>query len=178
MCATDTGSKTPKELDDPRAHLYEPAPRITEADKTNDTRSLDRALDERLYFVIKRSDKAATMQFPQVLATDKSVTMRHYAEHALNAVVPVASRPIVHYISHLPACHLEHVFSQQYQEKHDVYGVKIFFYRVMLIKGGISDVRQAVDYSWARESELEHLFSSEYYNAIKPILFGVGPKLK
>lgn len=168
------GNKTPT-LDDPRAEMYEPAPRITEADKTNDVRSLNRALDQRLYFVVKRTPGAAHWQFPQVLATDPQVSMRDYTKKALHSVVPAVARPEVHYISFVPTCHLEHVFSPQYQAKHDVYGIKIFFYRIMLVKGDIKAITQATDYNWATEKELETLFSADYYKAIKPLLFGVGP---
>lgn len=155
--------------------MYEPAPRVTDADKTGDTRSLNRALDERLYFVVRRSEKSQHMQFPQVLVTDPSVSLRDYTRQALNSVIPVSTRPEVHHISFTPACHLEHIFSPQYQEKHDVYGVKIFFFRIMLISGEVSAVNQAVDYKWLRDSELEGVLSREYYNAIKPMLVGVGP---
>lgn len=167
--------RTEPSMEDARAEMYEPAPRITDADRANDVRSLNRALDQRLYFVVKRSEGAKHWQFPQVLATDPNVSMRDYTRQALNSVVPASSRPNLHHLSFVPTCHLEHVFSPHYQQKHDVYGVKIFFYRVMLMSGEIKSITQAADYNWATDEELKSLFSKDYYNAVKPLLVGVGP---
>ncbi len=167
--------RTEPTLDDPRAEMYVPAPRITEADKTNDVHSLERALDQRLYLVVKRSAKSKHWQFPQILATDPDVTMREYTTQALHSVLPPTSRPRVHHIAYTPSCHMEHVFTPAYQEKHDVYGVKIFFYRIMLIKGEVKEVTQAVDYNWATIDELPQLLSPDYHKAVKPILVPVGP---
>lgn len=155
--------------------MYTPGPRVTEADKKNDVRSLNRALDKRLYLVVRRTDKSPHMQFPQTLATDSATPMGQYAQQALRAVVPTNNQLSAHFMGPMPACHLEHVYPPRYQEKHDVYGVKIFFYRAQLISGEISELRNGVDFSWATEDELPDLFSAEYHAAIKPILFGVGP---
>lgn len=170
--------RTEPSLEDPYTDLYAPAPRRTEADEKQDTKSLERALDERLYFVVKRSDKAQNMQFPQVLASDPETKMMTYAEQAFRSVSLPASRPKVHFISHSPACHLEHVFPVRYQQKHDVYGVKIFFYRAILMSGEIDGIRNGVDYAWARDCELAGLLGEEYHNAIEPILFGTGPTVR
>lgn len=165
-------------FEDPQGDRYEPGPRITEADRTNDRKSVERALPERLYFLVRRTEKSTNMQFPQVLVGDDKVTMSSYAEKAFKGVTVAASRPPVHFLSHSPACHLEHVYPSKYQEKHDVYGVKIFFYRGILMSGKIEGVRNAVDYMWARECELGDMLGEEYHAAIKPILFGVGPSVQ
>lgn len=169
--------KTEPSFEDPQADQYVPAPRVTEADRTNDIKSLERALPERLYFVVSRSDKTDKMTFPQVLVKDDDVKMAHLAENAFKSVTMAASRPKVHFMSFSPACHLEHVYPPKYQEKQDVYGIKIFFYRAMLMSGEIEGVRNAIDYAWARDCELPKLLGDEYYSAIKPILFGNGPTI-
>lgn len=159
---------------------FVPAPRVTEADKKNDTRSLKRALAERLYFVVKHTD-GAPYRFPQTLVRDpgedEDTSLVKMAERAFRAVTLAQHRPPVYYISHRPACHLEHIYPLAYQQKHEVYGVKIFFYRAVLLKGEIPEVRNAVDYRWARDCELEEMIGSGYYEAIKPMLFGVGPSI-
>lgn len=164
-------------FEDPIADRYVPAPRVSEADKMNDQKSMDRALSERLYFVIRRTEKSKTMQFPQVLATDDRISLKAYAENGLKSVTLPDSRPKFHVISYAPSCHLEHVYPQKYQEKHDVYGVKIFFYRAMLLTGEVKEIRNCSDYVWARDCELPDLLGEEYYAAIKPILFGNGPTI-
>lgn len=166
--------RTEPSFNDPVAAQYVPGPRITEADKANDIRSLDRALAERLYFVVK-SEKSDQYRFPQVMADKEEVSMIDFAERAVRAVTIPDSRPKIHFIAPRPACHLEHVFPVSYQQKYDVYGVKIFFYRAILLKGSIDSVRNAKDYAWARESELREMFGEEYFRAVQPALLGVGP---
>lgn len=170
--------KTEPSFEDKQAELYTPGPRVTEADHRNDTKSLERALPERLYFLIRRSAKSKHMQFPQMLAKDDNVTMMRYAQNALNSVTNPETRPKVHFLSHSPSCHLEHVYSLKYQQKHDVYGVKIFFYRAMLMSGNIQKIRNGVDYAWARDCELRDLLGDESYRAVKPALLGVGPTIR
>lgn len=168
------GHTEPDLNNDPYAQVYTPAPRRTEADARDDTKSVERALDERLYLLVKRTERSEHFQFPQMLVAEDGVTMRTYAEMAFRGVTMGASRPKVHFVSHSPACHLEHVYPLRYQQRHDVYGVKVFFYRAMLIEGEVKEVRNAVDYMWAREGELERALGEEVYRAVKPILLGVG----
>lgn len=170
--------RTEPNLEDKYADMYTPAPRRTEADEKNDTKSLERALDERLYFVVKRSEKSQNMQFPQVLVSDDGTKMVDYAEQAFKSVTMPGTRPKLHFISYSPACHLEHVYPVRYQQKHDVYGLKIFFYRAILMSGEVDEIRNGVDYVWARDRELKGLLGAEYHAAIKPILFGTGPTVR
>ena len=170
------GRKEPT-FENPQADQYVPAPRVTEADRTNDVRSMERALAERLYFLVKKNEKSERMTFPQVLVKDDNVKMMEHAENALKGVTHMATRPQVHFLSFSPACHLEHIYPEKYQQKHDVYGIKIFFYRAMLLNGEITSVRNAADFVWARDCELQEYLGDAYYNAVKPILFGNGPTI-
>lgn len=167
--------KTEPDFHDVLAEQYVPAPRITDADRNNDVRSLERALPERLYFLIK-PERSTVYRFPQAIADDDNVPLWRFAERAFKAVTDPSLRPDIHYIAPRPCCHLEHVYPVSYQQKYDVYGVKIFFYRaVLLIDQTLDSVRNASDFRWARECELEELVGPEYYKAIKPALYGVGP---
>lgn len=153
--------------------MYVPAPVETDADKRGDTKSLDRSLRERLYFLTKRSAKSKLFAFPQTLVTSPDVPMREYAELALTSSFPPGSRDMrVHFISHMPATHLQHVYGTEFQEKSGFYGVKMFFYRAQVITGGVGDVAVA-DYAWLRESELRESIGSETFQAVRPALFGV-----
>lgn len=169
------GNKVPS-FEDSMAEQYQPGPRITEADNTNDIRSLDRALAERLYFLIK-SDRSPHYRFPQIVADEDDVKMVTFAERAFKAVTNSANRPMIHYIAPRPSCHLEHIYPVSYQKKHDVYGIKIFYYRATLLDGKIDDVKNAADFIWARHCELEDFVGDEYFKGIKPALYGVGPSI-
>ncbi|KAG1363790.1 hypothetical protein COCNU_11G006170 [Cocos nucifera] len=70
---------------------YVPAPRITEADKTNDRRLLQRALDRRLYLLLNGStygapDKKPVWHFPEKVYENEE-TLRLCAESALRSVL-------------------------------------------------------------------------------------------
>lgn len=54
------GGGTRKELE---LHVERPASRVTEADKTNDTKSLNRKLDQTLYLLVK--SKEGRWRFPE-----------------------------------------------------------------------------------------------------------------
>lgn len=96
------------------------------------------------------------------------------AEKALRAVT--GPDPSVHFYGNAPCSHLAHVYPPAYQDKHDVYGVKVFFYRSQLIystppTGGIP-IRQASDHAWLSDTELPAYVSAEYHAAIEPFMFG------
>jgi large subunit ribosomal protein L46 len=163
--------------------MYEPAPIITEADKTNNMRSLNRALRERLYLVIRRTPTASHYQFPQTLTPSPEVSMRAYAELALRSAVPARSDdPLkTYFISNSPATHVAHVYGAEYQRSTGFYGVKVFFYRAQFLSGSLPEQPAALpggaDFAWARDEELAQLLSPETHRAIEPILFGVGDKV-
>lgn len=164
--------------------MYKPAPIITEADKSNDIRSEERALRERLYFLVKRSATSSHYQFPQSLVTSPNTTMRAYAELALQSTFKHPCPITVHFFSNAPSSHLAHVYGHSTQQKSGYYGVKVFFYRAVLLSGSVSSTKtcsellsSAVDYAWARDSELPDMLSAETYEAVTPLLFGVEHKV-
>ncbi|XP_020584302.1 39S ribosomal protein L46, mitochondrial isoform X2 [Phalaenopsis equestris] len=70
---------------------YVPAPRITEADKINDQKSLKRALDRRLYLLLYGStfgapSKKPVWHFPEKVYENED-TMRLCAESALKSIL-------------------------------------------------------------------------------------------
>jgi hypothetical protein len=159
--------------------MYTPAPIETEADASGDRRSINRALRERLYFVMKRNAKTSFYQFPQTLVVSDVVTMREYAELALKSALPPSVALNAFFISNSPAAHLAHEYGPAYQAKTGYFGVKVFFYRAQLVSGGGDDVAAALkgssaDYAWARAAELPELLSTETYEAIRPLMFGTN----
>eukprot|EP00172_Hildenbrandia_rubra_P003954 Plantae.Rhodophyta-Hildenbrandia_rubra.ctg7117.p1 GENE.Plantae.Rhodophyta-Hildenbrandia_rubra.ctg7117~~Plantae.Rhodophyta-Hildenbrandia_rubra.ctg7117.p1 ORF type:complete len:281 (+),score=47.56 Plantae.Rhodophyta-Hildenbrandia_rubra.ctg7117:79-921(+) len=162
----------PVRKEDELAKHFVPADRITDADRTNDRKILDRALDKKLYFIVKRTEKSKHYQFPQELVTDPQLRMKEMASRALSAVVPIARPPEIFWWSNAPASHLEHVYPEWFQHKHDVYGIKIMFYRAQLVKGEVSQLRHGHDFLWVTDKELPEYFSEEYYDAVLPFLYG------
>jgi large subunit ribosomal protein L46 len=163
--------------------MYTPAPIETEADDSGDRRSLNRALRERLYFVMRRTSTANKYQFPQTLAVSDDVPLREYAEMALKSALPPSVALRTHFISNSPAAHLAHTYGLSYQAKTGYYGVKVFFYRAQLISGvdgtGLAAALGdgGTDFCWARDGELKEVLSTETYRAVQPLLFGTNCKV-
>nr|GEX38728.1 39S ribosomal protein L46, mitochondrial-like [Tanacetum cinerariifolium] len=87
---------------------FEPAPRITEADKTNDKRSLKRALDRRLYLLIY-GDAYGTPKGQPVWHLPEKVynseeTLRKCAESALQSVIGDLSN--TYFVGNAPMGHI------------------------------------------------------------------------
>ncbi|KAL4856353.1 39S ribosomal protein L46 [Chlorella vulgaris] len=98
--------KETEALADGEGSRYEPAPRITEADKTNDRRSLKRRLDQRLFMLVrpKGGGGGAAWTLPQQ-ENQESETMRQTAERALAEAVDVSAvQP--YFVGNAPAGHL------------------------------------------------------------------------
>mmetsp|Transcript_6187 Transcript_6187/g.12135 ORF Transcript_6187/g.12135 Transcript_6187/m.12135 type:complete len:277 (-) Transcript_6187:1092-1922(-) len=156
---------------DPMAKMKEeveftPASRVTEADRTNDRKSLNRRLDKKLYFILRRTETSA-WQFPQRIARE-SETMRQSAEMALQVIV--GTEPWTYFIGNAPIAHLVHVYPEAYQKENDVYGVKIFFYRSNLIEGKVDSIRQGHDFLWVTKDEIDEYFGTEYLAAVRRAL--------
>ncbi|KAJ0988190.1 hypothetical protein J5N97_006546 [Dioscorea zingiberensis] len=87
---------------------YVPAPRITEADKTNDLKSLQRALDRRLYLLLYgraygAADNKHTWHFPEKVY-DNEETLRKCAESALESVIGGLSH--TYFVGNAPFAHM------------------------------------------------------------------------
>ncbi|KAG9134094.1 hypothetical protein Leryth_004774 [Lithospermum erythrorhizon] len=87
---------------------YAPAPRITEADKTNDKRSLHRALDRRLYLLLHgptfgSSSGKPVWHFPEKLY-EAEETLRKCAESALKSVIGDLDH--TYFVGNAPMAHM------------------------------------------------------------------------
>ncbi|KAI8539073.1 hypothetical protein RHMOL_Rhmol09G0152700 [Rhododendron molle] len=87
---------------------YVPAPRVTEADKTNDKRSLQRALDRRLYLLLHGKtvlapDGRSVWHFPEKVYKSEE-TLRKCAESALKSVIGDLSN--TYFVGNAPMGHM------------------------------------------------------------------------
>ncbi|KAG5538295.1 hypothetical protein RHGRI_019030 [Rhododendron griersonianum] len=87
---------------------YVPAPRVTDADKTNDKRSLQRALDRRLYLLlygktIAAPDGKSVWHFPEKVYESEE-TLRKCAESALKSVIGDLSN--TYFVGNAPMGHM------------------------------------------------------------------------
>ncbi|KAK1272511.1 hypothetical protein QJS04_geneDACA007852 [Acorus gramineus] len=132
---------------------YTPAPRITEADKTNDRKSLQRALDSRLYLLLYGStygapDGKPVWHFPEK-AYENEETLRKCAEAALNSVVGDLSD--MYFVGNAP---MAHMVVQPKEETPEVSPFKRFFFKSQVLGRDKYTVGKCEDYVWVTKDEL------------------------
>ncbi|XAR54012.1 hypothetical protein NMG60_11028988 [Bertholletia excelsa] len=131
---------------------YVPAPRVTEADKNNDKRSLQRALDRRLYLLIYGTTIGApsgkpVWHFPEkVYETEE--TLRKCAESALMSVIGDLSH--TYFVGNAPMGHTV----IQPREKEDTQSFKHFFFKSQVIATNKFRIEKCEDFVWVTKDEL------------------------
>lgn len=141
---------------------FESAPRVTEDDKNNNTKSLNRKLDETLMLVCNHQlGKENVTLLPQ----DKwkeGETLRQTAERIVREkcgtdlkVHFYGNAPIGFYKYKYPAC-----------ERKDAVGAKVFFFRAIYNSGDVADKK--LKYEWLNDNELKiKITSNSYYESVK-----------
>ncbi|BDA44260.1 probable 39S ribosomal protein L46, mitochondrial at C-terminar half [Coccomyxa sp. Obi] len=125
---------------------FTPAPLVTEADEKHDVKSLHRALDKRLFFLVKSRGADGSEEawhFPE-RSHEPGETIRQTAEGALADVLTDDEGRQVYFIGHSPAGYGRYP------------GWDLFFHRAQLIKG-IATLRpggSVHDFAWVTKEEL------------------------
>ncbi|CAK7324079.1 unnamed protein product [Dovyalis caffra] len=142
---------------------YEPAPRITEADKTNDKKSLQRALDRRLYLLLYGnaygSSRKPVWHFPEKVY-DTEETLRKCAESALQSVLGELSH--TYFVGNAPMGHMVIQPTDNAQDS----GYKQFFFKSQVIATNKFKIGKCEDFVWVTKDELLDYFpeQAEYLN--------------
>ncbi|EME30743.1 39S ribosomal protein L46, mitochondrial [Galdieria sulphuraria] len=144
---------------------FTPASLETDADRSNNKKTLDRRLTDSIYFVVKRENRV--WQFPQGEAEEGKMLIQT-AEEALKNFV--GNRITLHFVSNVPVCHVEREFSPEVKQQRKWDGAKIFFYRALVVEGNLEDIPFDYDFAWLSSSEMTQVLPSIYYNAVKNIL--------
>ncbi|XP_021728075.1 39S ribosomal protein L46, mitochondrial-like isoform X1 [Chenopodium quinoa] len=137
---------------------YKPASRITEADKANDKRSLQRALDRRLYLLLHgtsygSSDGKPVWHFPEKVY-DNEETLRKCAESALQSVLGDLTH--TYFVGNAPMGHI----AVQAADKADPLKQK-FFFKSQVISANKINVSGCDDYVWVTKDELLEYFPDQ-----------------
>ncbi|GER45214.1 39S ribosomal protein L46 [Striga asiatica] len=142
---------------------FTPAPRITEADKSNDKRSLQRALDRRLYLLIYGtaygSNGEPVWHFPEKIYESEQ-TLRKCAESALKSVIGDLSD--TYFVGNAPMGHMV----MQPSEKENDSALKRFFFKSQVIATTKFNIGKCEDYVWVTKDELLEYFpeQAQYLN--------------
>ncbi|CAK8560769.1 unnamed protein product [Lathyrus sativus] len=144
---------------------YVPAPRITEADKNKDLRSLQRALDKRLYLLLYGNAYGApsgkpVWHFPEKVYESEE-TMRKCAESALKSVLGDLSN--TYFVGNAP---MAHMVVQPKEEESGSTPFKKFFFKSQVIAKNKFDIGQCEKYVWVTKDELMEYFpeQAEFFN--------------
>lgn len=137
---------------------YVPAPRITEADKTNDRKSLQRALDRRLYLLPYGNSNAApsgkpVWHFPEKVY-DSEETLRKCAESALAFVLGDLSH--TYFVGNAP---MGHMVIQQMENVPEPF--KRFFFKSQVIDTNKFNIQKCEDFVWVTKDELLEYFPEQ-----------------
>mmetsp|Transcript_7409 Transcript_7409/g.12462 ORF Transcript_7409/g.12462 Transcript_7409/m.12462 type:complete len:282 (+) Transcript_7409:98-943(+) len=149
---------------------FTPAPRETEADRTNDRSTINRKLTESLFLVVKRNRKDNAWQFPQGKWLEGE-TMRETSERIIDRSVGEVRR---WFVSNAPIGHVCYAYPKEMQQQRKQYGAKVFFYRAQLIEGNMKlETRLYTDMAWISRDEVGEYFNedmAEYMRELLPLV--------
>lgn len=161
--AQDYSDKNKEELS-----KFKLASRTTEADKTEDIKSLNRKLEENLVLVTKQ--KLGHKDFwilPQGLWTNGE-TLRETAERILKE--SCGKHLTVRFYGNAPCGFYKYKYPKEKREQSNVEGAKIFFFKATLLDGNVEQSNTWTDYEWATIKELNNRLIQPYMKNIKLFL--------
>ncbi|KAG8391884.1 hypothetical protein BUALT_Bualt01G0233300 [Buddleja alternifolia] len=145
---------------------FTPAPRITEADKSNDKKSLQRALDRRLYLLLYGPSNGSNGQpvwhFPEKVYESEQ-TLRKCAESALKSVIGDLSH--TYFVGNAP---MGHMIVRPSENDLVNPSLKRFFFKSQVIATNKFNVGKCEDFVWVTKDELLEYFpeQAEYLNTM------------
>jgi len=147
-----------------------PAPRITEADKVNDQKSLNRLLQRTLYLVVQ--DEQNKWRFP----TDGLINRETFYQAAERVLVQAAGVNMNTWVvGHVPIGHEELNYKEpvtQSDGEHQL-GIKTFFMKARIM-GGQADLKNGSlglkDFKWLAKEEIPSVVSPRYFSVIRSML--------
>ncbi|KAJ5990290.1 hypothetical protein N7522_010497 [Penicillium canescens] len=164
--ANATSQDTSKKEEIPR-----PFPRVTEADKKNDQKSLDRLLSRTLYLLVQ--SKEGHWKFPSS-PVESGETLRLAAERTLaqSAGVNMNTWMVGYHPVGWHAYNPPRAKSDKKTEV-EVAGSKIFFLKSRIMAGQADlsvNTQNLKDFKWLSKEELSKYLNTQYYSNIKNML--------
>ncbi|KAL3431973.1 ribonuclease H-like domain-containing protein [Aspergillus tetrazonus] len=164
--ANNTSQDTSKQEQIPRPH-----PRITEADKKGDTKSLDRALQRTLYLLVQHKEGYWKLPSSPV-ASDE--TLRSAAERTLEQSAGVNMNTFM--VGYHPVGH--YVYNSRKPKIDETTGATLAGEKTFFMKGRImagqadlsANLQNLKDFKWLAKEEIAKYVLPPYYAAIKNML--------
>ncbi|KAF3924858.1 hypothetical protein ABW21_db0204706 [Orbilia brochopaga] len=152
--------------------MTKPLPRETEADATNDVRSLNRKLSRTLYLLVKRGDRQDdAWKFPQANLVEKE-NLKQCAEGILTKS---CGRDMNYWmVGNVPIGHYSYAFPEGAQRPDgQPQGKTVFFMKARVFAGRprlAGNQVSLADYQWLPKEEIEAVVATDYWKAIKHML--------
>ncbi|KAL6705134.1 hypothetical protein ACN47E_007239 [Coniothyrium glycines] len=151
-----------------REPVERPMPRTTEADKQNDTKSLNRALRRTLYLLIK--NKEGMWQFPQDRLSEE------HLHGAAQRILTQTGGPNMNtwVVGHIPIGHYESAHaSPKTVGSLTEHGAKTFFLKARIMAGQVNlkeNKLGAKDFKWLAKEEVQKEVDENYWRSVKNML--------
>ncbi|KAF9914436.1 54S ribosomal protein L17 mitochondrial [Lobosporangium transversale] len=144
--------------------------RVTEADRKNDIRSLERALQRTLYLIVKKPRDLHSWQFPQ-----GGVHVCENLQEAANRELQeeCGGNMDLWFVGRVPIGHYEYSHPKGTTSATSIplKGTKVFFMKAHIFAGQVQvDNQEIVDFAWVTKEEMKDYVSAEYYQAVKDML--------
>ncbi|CAO3617584.1 unnamed protein product [Cunninghamella echinulata] len=134
--------------------------RITQADKENNIKKLDRALQRNLYLIVQKQNQ---WQFPQ---TDIQ-TNEYLHEAAERHLKDSCGKDMdVWFVGRQPIS----FYREAPSRKEDTEGLKVFFMKARVYAGQVKPSKDISDFAWLTKEELADYLPADYYKAVKDSL--------
>ncbi|KAH0620038.1 hypothetical protein JD844_014554 [Phrynosoma platyrhinos] len=146
---------------------FNPAPRITDADKNNDRTSLRRKLEHSLLLLVKQKlgDQEIWL-LPQIEWKDGE-TLRATAERAL---LNLSGSSIgAKFLGNAPCGVYKYKFPRAARTEGNM-GAKVFFFKAFLQDSNLPLVKEKMDYVWVSKGELVDYLRPEYHSQVARFL--------
>ncbi|KAI9659379.1 MAG: 54S ribosomal protein L17 mitochondrial [Bathelium mastoideum] len=154
-----------------REPVERPMPRVTEADKEGNTKSLDRSLQRTLYLLIKNAEGRWIFPHTRVMGKESLHTA---AERLLVQTGGINMNTWV--VGNVPIGHCEFNFRRhiaQQKENLEELGEKTFFMKARIMAGQANLAQNAfgdTDFQWLSKEEIENFVTQQYWASIRNML--------
>ncbi|XP_033023457.1 39S ribosomal protein L46, mitochondrial [Lacerta agilis] len=146
---------------------FNPAPRITEADKENDRTSLNRKLDQNLLLLVKQKLGDQDVWLLPQTEWQEGETLRATAERALASLS--GSHTEAKFLGNAPCGFYKYKFPKAAQTEGGT-GAKVFFFKALLQGSHLPLASEKVDYVWVSKGELADYLKPKYHSQVARFL--------
>jgi large subunit ribosomal protein L46 len=152
---------------------FKAASRVTEADKTNDIKSLDRALQSHLLLAVQQKvGKEYKWSVPHMKLSGQE-SLRQVAEDALILFCPDVKARV---IGNAPWGVYKYNYPTKIRDESGAFGSKVFFYKAQLLSGQMTMPKDKAvastikDFVWLTRAELPEYFFKDYFHSLSDLL--------